>query len=188
MKYRFRNFVADRDASTCGGCRTLIRMADGFCHLVPLHRHRHAASYTTHRDVNCVSDALSVCGVGWAHREVVAVASGQWWCLPARRCEQLCRTLFRRSGPVEGYLEFGRQRLSQSTITSYDSGLVRWRTHLGRRSKRWDTVGIHDFADFFAAVRRNPSVPRTELNLRFAAWLPGRRETERCEGRVLLGH
>jgi integrase len=61
---------------------------------------------------------------------------------------------------VESYLEYGRQRgFKPNTVKAYARGLAQWWTYLERTGKRWDTVQIHDFGNFLAAVRHDEFDP-----------------------------
>ncbi|SKX63923.1 transposase [Mycobacteroides abscessus subsp. abscessus] len=63
-------------------------------------------------------------------------------------------------GPVESYLEYGRQRgFKPNTVKAYARGLAQWWTYLERTGKRWDAVQIHDFGNFLMAVRHGEFDP-----------------------------
>jgi site-specific recombinase XerD len=62
--------------------------------------------------------------------------------------------------PAEQYLEYGRHTgFAPNTIKAYARGLAQWWTYLEQCEKSWDTVRIHDFGNFLAAVRHNEFDP-----------------------------
>jgi site-specific recombinase XerD len=62
--------------------------------------------------------------------------------------------------PAEQYLEYGRHiGFAPNTIKAYARGLAQWWTYLEQNEKSWDTVRIHDFGNFLAAVRHNEFDP-----------------------------
>lgn len=69
--------------------------------------------------------------------------------------------------PAEAYLEYGRQvDFRPNTIRSYAQGLAQWWSFLEASEKSWDSVKLHDFGDFIAALRYgNRGSPVRELRV-----------------------